>query len=236
MASFVFLVFTISTNAANLPDFPFVVSPGDAKQAVKPDIATININVLAFDKDSSKALESANMASKSVIDLLKKYDININQLEAGDIQKSTTRQRDSNYKSLEILGYEVSRNITLKLIDLSYYSELMNDLVSINNVSGAQTQFDASNRKEIKLELIQQAGRDAKDNATQMAHALNSKVHSVFSISQGSNFDGLYASFSAPPNPQHRTLEFRRTVADITMFIPESIEISQHINVVFRLK
>jgi len=164
IVSLVFLVFTISANAANLPEFPFVVSEGEAKQEVKPDMASININVPAFDKDSSKAFDLANQVSKSVIDLLKKYEFSDKQLIAGDIQKTL------------------------------------------------------------------------KDNATQMARALDFKIHSVFSISHRVDYNGLYASLSAPENPQHRTLKFRRAKDDVAMFIPETIEISQYINVVFRLE
>ena len=236
IASLIFLLSTISSNAANLPDFPFVVSTGEAKQEVKPDIATISINVLAFNKDSTQALELANLASKGVIELLKKYDISTNQLEAGDIQKSTTRQRDKNYVSTDILGYEVSRNIKLKLIDLSYYSELMNDLVSIDNLSGMQTQFDVSNRKEIESQLIQTASKDAKDKAGKMARGLDSKIHSVYAISQASNFDGFFATFGASSYSQAEIQALYRSVRSVALFIPESIEISQHINVVFRLK
>jgi len=234
---FTFLIFTTITNASNLPDFPFVVSTGIAKQDVKPDIATININVLAFDKDSIKSLDLANIASKGVIDLLTKYKINIKQLEAGDIQKSTKRNRDKDYNQLEILGYEVSRNIKLKLTDLSYYSELMNDLVSIDNVSGMNTQFDVSSRKKIESKLIKAASKNAQDKATKMAHGLNSKIHSVYAISQASNFDGFFATFGASSySPESAYAMRQRMARNVAMFIPESINISQNINVVFRLK
>lgn len=236
LTSLIFLAFTIACNAANLPDFPFVVSTGMAKQDVKPDIATININLLAFDKESIKALQSANIASKGVIDLLKKYSINVKQLEAGDIQKSTTRHRDKDYNTSGILGYEVSRNMTLKLVELSYYSELMNDLISINNVSGMQTQFDVSSRKEIESKLIQTASQDAKDKATKMALGLGTKIHSVYAISQASNFDDFFATFGASSHSERALYAMRSRMTNIALFIPESINISQHINVVFRIK
>ncbi len=234
---FVILIMLSITNilyAGDLPDFPFVVSVGVAEQDVKPDIATITINVLAFNKESSKALETANIASEKIIKLFSKYDIDIKQLEAGNIQKSTKRQKNNNYKQLEILGYEVSRNLTLNLIDLSNYSELTNELVSINNTSGMDTQFDSSNRKQVESELIQIASINAKDKAKKMANSLGNKIHSVYAISQTTDFNDVFGALGTLSLP--RALNFEMSSLKMQLFIPDSINISQRINVVFRLK
>jgi len=125
----------------------------------------------------------------------------------------------------------------LKLTDLSYYSEIMNDLVSIDNVSGMHTQFDVSSRKKIESKLIQTASKNAQDKAAKMAHGLNSKIHSVYAISQASNFDGFFATFGASSYSERvMHARARRIAGNVAMFIPESINISQNINVVFRLK
>ncbi len=237
---FIFLAVSNISNATNLPDFPFVVSTGVAEKDVTPDIATININIQAFDKESSLALKAANIASKNIIELIKKYNIDINQLEAGDIQKSTTRQRDNNYNQLEILGYDVSRTITLNIINISQYSNLMNDFISINNVSSLNSQFDHSDRVEIESELIDLASENAKASAKQMANSLGNKIHSTYAVSQASNFDSFFATFGASSYSNVRKNKMKRfddaESGNVAMFIPKTINISQHINVVFRLK
>jgi len=126
-AIIIFLAIVSLVNASELPDFPFIVSTGVAEKDVTPDIATISINVHAFNKESAVALKTTSIAIDKIVELLKKYNIDIRQLEARNIQKSTTRKRDDNYNQLKILGYEVSRHLTLSIINLSQYAEIMAD-------------------------------------------------------------------------------------------------------------
>jgi len=46
------LLFSQSIFAANLPDFSFVVSVRKSEKDDKPNIATIQLGVMAFDKES----------------------------------------------------------------------------------------------------------------------------------------------------------------------------------------
>jgi len=234
---FFILIISNLVYASDLPDFPFIVSTGVAEKDVTPDIATIGINVHAFNQESSLALKSTNVASDKIIKLLKKYKIDISQLEAGDIQKSAIRQRDDKFNQLNILGYNVSRHLTLNLVNLSKYAELMNDLVSINNVINLNSQFNHSNRDVIESELVILASKKAKDSAKQIANSLDKEIHSVYAVSQISNFDNFLATFGASAysiEAKHREdYSFNEEAA---MFIPKAINISQHINVVFRLK
>jgi len=127
-------LFSSVSLSANLPNFPFVVSAGHAEQKVKPNEAVIRIRLVAFERESKNALEKVTKASNEVTNVLKKYSIDLNQLEASNLEKSTTRERGKNYKDLEVLGYEVARSLTLKISKLDRYSGLMNDVVAIDNI------------------------------------------------------------------------------------------------------
>ncbi|ABD82346.1 SIMPL domain-containing protein [Saccharophagus degradans] len=231
-----FLLLCQSVSGANLPDFPFVVSVGSSEQDVKPNIATIQLGVMAFEKDSDLALKTVNLASTSVIGVLKKYGVPVGNVEASDIEKSTKRKRDSDYNTLDVLGYEVSRSITVKLENLSKYSELMSDLVAINNVSGARTAFDISNRKEIEAKLMETASKDARDKAEKMAISLGTKIQSVYAISQASNFSEFFATFGARSEQIMADMAYREGSYNTVMFVPKSINVKQGVNVVFRIK
>lgn len=221
---------------ANLPDFPFVVSVGIAEQDAKPNIATIQLGVMAFEKESDLALKNVNLASTTIMDVMKKYGVPIGNIEASDIEKSTTRKRDSEYNTLDVLGYEVSRSITVKLENLSKYSELMSDLVAINNVSGARTAFDISNRKEIEADLMQIASKDAREKAEKMAESLGTKIQSVYAISQASDFSEFFATFGARSEQIMADIAYRDGSYNTVMFIPKIINVKQGVNVVFRIK
>jgi uncharacterized protein YggE len=230
------LLFCQSAFSANLPDFPFVVSVGSSEQDVKPSMATIQLGVTAFEQESDLALKNVNLASSSVMGVLKKYGVPVENVEASDIEKSTKRKRDSEYNTLDILGYEVSRSITVRLENLSKYSELMSDLVAINNVSGARTVFDILNRKEIEEKLMEIASKDARNKAEKMAESLGTKVQSVYAISQASNFSEFFATFGARSEQIMADMVYSEGSYNTVMFVPKSINIKQGVNVVFRIK
>ncbi|MEL0067151.1 MAG: SIMPL domain-containing protein [Gammaproteobacteria bacterium] len=226
---------TIGMNAANLPDFPFVVATGEAERDVKPDLATVTINILSFDKESAAALDQANAASEHIISLMEKYEIDINKLEAGNLNKSVSRNR-INFKDVDILGYEVSRNLMLELDELSNYSDLMNEIVATQNVSRVETEFDASNRKNIEQELLEEASRDARDQAKVIVRSLDAKIHSLYAISKANNFNQFLGTFGAVSYSSLNFQMSRDNRRPTDMFIPDTISIGQSIHVVFRIK
>lgn len=87
----ILLGFPLCSLATDLPSFPFVVAVGSAEAEVKPDEATIELRVMAFDKSSSVALELANKAVDSVAKLANEYGVDQSNIEATDFEKSTTR-------------------------------------------------------------------------------------------------------------------------------------------------
>lgn len=228
---------SVGTLAADLPSFPFVVANGTAEKKIKPDMATIHLSILAFDKESDQALKTVNDTTTKVTDILTKSGVGKDKIEATDINKTTTRKRDAEFNGLEILGYEVSRSMIIKLDNLSQYSDIMGNIIATNNVSGVRADFDVSNRKAVEAELIAMAGTDAKEKANAMANGLGTKVQSVYAISQVSAFGDFVADFGAG---SMKTMAFRTAEGagnyETIMFAPETITVEQTINVMFRIK
>jgi len=229
------LLISLGAAAADLPNFPFVVANGVAEKKIKPDMATVHLTVTAFEKESDLALKTVNLTTTQVSDILTKHGVRKENIEATDINKSTTRRRDPDFNALEILGYEVTRTMTIKLDNLAQYPEIMGNVIATNNVSNVRAEFDISNRKEVEAELIAEAGVDAREKATAMANGLGSKIQSVFAISQVSSFGDFVADFGAG---SARTMAFKTADGgyQTTMFAPETITVGQTINVMFRIK
>jgi uncharacterized protein YggE len=228
---------SVGALAADLPKFPFVVANGSAEKKIKPDMVTIHLSILAFEKESDQALKTVNDTTTKVTDILTQHGASKDKIEATDINKTTTRRRDAEFNGLEILGYEVSRSMIIKLDNLAQYSEIMGNLIATNNVSGVRAEFDVSNRKAVEAELIAMAGADAKEKANAMANGLGTKVQSVYAISQVSSFGDFVADFGAGAM---KTMAFRTAGGsgsyETIMFAPETITVEQTINVMFRIK
>lgn len=223
------------THAADLPDFPFVIASGHAELKVKPDTATVYVQVLAFDQNSDKALSQLHRATSQIMEKLKVHGIALEQLEASDLRKETKRHRTDSNQTTEILGYEVSRDLIITLHDLRVYPELMRDLAFLDHTSSVFTLFDSNKRKEMERELSQVAGKNARENAEAAAKSLGSSVHSVYAISQSTNFNELFPGVGSYGSRQ--AMAFRYSDHEqLKLFAPETIDIQQSINVVFRLK
>ncbi|WP_193162458.1 SIMPL domain-containing protein [Microbulbifer hainanensis] len=220
--------------ANSLPDFPFVVATGTAKEDVKPDNATVHINVTAFSDSSETALQQVNTATDKIVALTQKLKIPKEKLEAHDLEKSTKRRRDEDHRALEILGYEIERTFQIHLEGLDQYAELMNGLVAIDNISSMGTQFDVQQRKAIEERLTRKASENARHRAELMADSLGVKVKSVYAVSQDSGFDYMFRGIGAD-SPRYAMLASPGPAGNVAMFVPESIQVAQQINVVFRL-
>lgn len=223
--------------AADLPNFPFVVANGSAEKKIKPDQATVHLTIMAFEKESDQALKTVNLTTTQVSDIVTKFGVRKENIEATDINKSTTRRRDPEFNALDILGYEVTRSMTIKLDNLAQYPDIMGNLIATNNVSGVRADFDIADRKAVEAELIAAAGVDAREKATAMANGLGSKIQSVYGISQVSSFGDFAADFGggAMKNFAMRSVAGMESYETI-MFAPETITIGQTINVMFRIK
>jgi Uncharacterized conserved protein len=226
---------SLGATAADLPNFPFVVANGSAEKKIKPDTATVHLSIMAFEKESDQALKVVNVTTAQVTDILTKHGVRKESIEATDINKSTTRRRDPEFNALDILGYEVTRSMTIKLDNLAQYPEIMGNLIATNNVSGVRADFDIADRKAVEAELIAAAGADAREKATAMANGLGSKIQSVYAISQVSSFGDFVADFGAG---SARTMAFKTAAGsyETIMFAPETITVEQTINVMFRIK
>lgn len=229
------LLYLPTTFASGLPAFPFVSVVGVSEQDVAPDIATLHIHLEAFDQHSDVALQQVNSASQKVIDAMGRHNIALKNLAASDIHKAAHRERSDRYVDLKILGYEVSRRMTLTLENLDNYSALMASLAALDNVTDLRTQFDVSSRAEIEATLIKQASIDARRQADQLASGLSTQVKSVYAISQKNDFGNLVASFSASPAMLY-DLQSPNRAGTTAMFAPKSIAVTQVVNVVFKLK
>lgn len=227
------MMFAADVLATDLPNFPFIVTAGSASREVTPDEAVISVSLLSFDEDPDKALNTLSKAFDSSLAVLKEFQIPISAVEASDLRRSTTRARNENRQSLQVLGYQISRSIHVQLNNLSNYSELAEKLSALPNLSSFEAAFDVSNRTEIEEALLLEASIKAVREAQITADAFGQKLDSVYAISEASNFGDFLATFGAQSYREYAELsDFRPSMK---MFVPEAIRIYRSINVVHRL-
>ena len=177
----ILLLSALSVFASEIPAFPFTVVNGEAKSKVRPDLVEIDIDLLAFDKSSEASLDTINQTMKLVIEVLQKNKIDLKVLEATDYYKKTIRDKVDG-KELEILGYEISRDISFRWKQIDKYPDLAAELVKIDGVSRVTSDFTVSNEDEVKLGLISDACEKAKKKAAALASGLGVKLGKPYAI------------------------------------------------------
>ena len=235
------LLFSIALkgHASPLPDFPFVTVTGESNRQVAPDIATIQLQVLVFNKRAKSAQMELDTTTNKLLQTLQDNEIDLNSISSEQVNKRTKRSRkNSSYEELEILGYELSRQFSIELDDLAKYPKLSTELLKMENVTGVSSRFDVSNKEDIEIELIAEAGSKAKTKAKLMASGLGVPLGQVFAINDTGSFQSFFATFGLQSEAYNyaRQEKFASTMAaPQATFIPEFIEISKRINVVYKL-
>lgn len=223
--------------AEDWPSIPFLVVEGDAFVEVPPEKATIELQVVAFAKESEVAVATIQQRVTRVLEVFEKFDIPRDAITSFSLRKNVHRARHENHQPLEILGYYVRRRIEVELSDISRFSDLIAELAGLDNVSNIDAKFDVIKRDDIEGQLTRQAGTDARRKAENMAAAMGVSVGNVHAISEtGFRFDGI--TYGLGPRlvySKPAKLASPRPYED-TVFMPATITIVQSLNVVFEIE
>ena len=226
-------VIGVTAHASQLPDFPFVFAHGRAETEVPPDIVTVSFRVEEFNENATNALEVVRNRSAELIALFAEHKIKKEDIVAYEIDKKSIRERKK-HNELKILGYEVSRRFSVTLRDLSHYEQFIKKLLSLKNVVNINAEFDTTDRKKIEVDLIAEAGRNAREQAELMAKGFGAQLGSVFAISQR-GFQHLATEFGVV-GYEHGVAYKERMKEEDFLFVPSTITLQNTVTVIFKLK
>jgi len=238
LAGFMFLLFSGVAMAAEFPSFPFVFVSGEAEQEAAPDKATVSFRVVVFDKDPDKALAAVTQRSAELMAIFKKYGIADEDVVAYEINKETVRERKDNV-ALGILGYELTRRMSVTLRKLDPFGGLMSEIVNLANVEKVKTVFDTARRKEIEAELFKKAAQKAREQAELLARGFGSQITHVQAIAASHvGFGGIGGEFGFEGTYRGYAVAAKAAMPEqsINVFVPHAIKLKASVSAIFRLK
>ena len=225
--------------AAEIPSFPFVFVSGQAEREVVPDKATVSFGVQVFNEDPDKALSVISERSAELMSIFGKYGIENADVVAYEINKETVRQR-KDYVALGILGYELTRRMSVTVRMLGKFDALMTQIVGLKNVTSIQTVFDTTKRKEIEADLFREAAQKTRDQADLLAKGFGSEIASVHAISSSQRgFGSMDSEFGMGPNYRGYGEPVPAGIAEqksMKVFVPNTIKLKEAVSAIFRLK
>lgn len=198
----VFVVLQIATNLdfVNQNDYNTITVEGDAEIFAAPDIATISFSVSAEDKELAAAQEKVDEVVSGAIEKIEALDVDKKDIKTTYYNsyprydyKRVCNQFGCEEGERELLGYEVSQSITVKVRDLDNVSGVLNEVGKLNvtNVSGPN--FDIEDRDALVQDARQEAIKEAKEKAKVLAKDLGVRLGKIVSFYEGGYGAPMYA-------------------------------------------
>ncbi|MGA7908540.1 MAG: SIMPL domain-containing protein [Candidatus Sulfotelmatobacter sp.] len=204
----------------------------DGKFEAAPDTAVIEFNISVQDDTSSAAYEHASREAEQVRKVLRDNGIEPKAANIGFFSV----QPAYDYKSSrpKLIGYRVTANVTLKLMDFSKIGPITQQLADAN-VSESQTlNYTLENIDEAKNKAVEDAYRRAHNSADAVARA-SGRTLGELSYASVDTFEPtrIFAPRMARPMA---AMANAAPPAPTEEFTPQNVTVTAHVNALFNLK
>lgn len=223
------------SHASPIPDFPFIVADGRVEREVPPTNSIVTFTVLEFAKTAEEATDTVQSTLIKVITALKAEGVTEKMIQAHDLDKSAARKRtEESYSDTNVIGYEVSRGVELKLPDLANYSKVLRALMTADHVSKVNSSFDTSDRKEVEAQLTGEACAKARKKADLLAKGAGVKIDSVYAVSDF-GFDSVGERFRIRSVLPDFVSSLGGEESSIPLFAPSTITLHANVYILYKL-
>jgi uncharacterized protein len=178
------LLFPLCVAASQLPDFPFVYVFGSAHRDIAPDSATISFRIKTYAEAAAPAYQKQSELAGAVLTVTEKLGIPPQDVSAESIEKSAVRRRDDRGTSYDIVGYEATRSVDIRVNDLKRFPDLIEFLYGSSNIEGIRAYFWRKDGSAILQELTNEAATAAREKGERLCRSFQRKLGVAFAISE----------------------------------------------------
>lgn len=174
-------------------DERFVAATGEGRVEVAPDIAWLSFGISARQPTVAAARDEVARGVARLIALARDTGLTDEQIATAALSVSPEFEWEPETRQRRLLGYVVSRQVTLKLTDIGRLGELTEKALGVGVTEASPATFDTSRRAELEAEALASATRHARARAEVMAGALGARIGAPLQLEAGGGF--------APPQP-----------------------------------
>lgn len=155
---------------------------GSASQNVTSDSASWYISFSTQQPTLKEGYAKINEDSKKVKDFFISKGIDENDIDYGQIGNYKVYKKASNgYSSTdELKGYDVSRSVIVKSKDINKLTDISKDVTELINqdidLTTGDVQYYVSDLDKIKVNVIAEASKNAKERAKSLVKGTNGKI------------------------------------------------------------
>ncbi len=242
------LVFLTNSFAQDLDKTPQIAVTGNAEVLVEPDEANISLDVSKTDKDLAVAKKQNDETTAKILEVVRRFNIPAQNVNIRNISveiknkiirdpKKPVYDEDGDLTGEKIfIGYEVSKTVGIKFLDLKKFEELFAELLKTGVTEVNSVSFETSKLRQYKDQARDMAIKAAKEKAAAMAEAIGQTIGKAIRITEGtiSNSSLNYSNNSVANN--FRSIPTTETVStSVGSFSPGTITVSAQATIIFIL-
>jgi uncharacterized protein YggE len=210
-----------SAQVTVVPDTSRVIHvTGRSTVSAKPDTATVGLGVFAVDPVAKKAKATVDQTIARIVQLARELQVPDTDLRTGAVNIAP-RYADE-YES-KMLGYQVTRTVTIVLRDLEKLDALLDGAVA----AGANSAFDVELSSSKQEQLRQQALEAAVDAAKAQAQAIVQRLGARL---------GAVRTINLEKAPVAVSYSVARVAANAAKFLPGDIKVDAEVSLTFLLE
>lgn len=152
---------------------------GEAEERVAPDMATLRMDVMTDDKEAAKARKEADAITSKALAIIRAQGILDADVDSTGLSISPKYRWIKATRVQELTGYQVSRSIEVRLLDLDRLGALLENLsdAGVNRVHPPQ--LGLVDDEALYQKALAAAARNARDRAEIIASTLGERVSAV---------------------------------------------------------
>jgi uncharacterized protein len=214
------------------PRDPVINVAGEGEASVAPDMAVLTLSVVRNGKTAADALSANSTAMNEVLSALKAGGIAERDIQTSNFsiypQYRHNEPKNGVMEPPQIVGYEVSNTLTLKVRDLKKLGGIIDQSVKLGVNQGGQIAFTNDDPAKAMEEARKAAVADALARARTLTEAAGVKLGRIMEISEN-------AVRPMPPQPMLRMAMAKDMAADSVPVASGENTYSVTVNVSFTL-
>jgi hypothetical protein len=224
-----FAAFTGPAMAQTTTNAPqrLIAMTGTGEVTAAPDMVTVSVGVVEIAPTAAAALSANTAKMTALMQALKQAGIADKDIQTTNFSVNPRYEFDQAKQTQNMVGYEVSNQVTVRLRKLGDLGGLLDTLVQAgsNQVNGIT--FGIADTKALEDEARKRATEDARHKAEVYAKAAGVEIGKVMSISETTSY--------RPPAPMVMARRMQADAAPVPIAAGEA-SVSANVDLVWELK
>ena len=176
----VLLILMLSLSSYVTADEGVIEVMGTAKVSVVPDMATFLFSIKGRGKELSSLKGEIDVKTATLVTFCKKLGVKTKKITSSEM----SIRPQYNYKTRLFLGYEVSRDIKVRLDELDRYPDLVNGAIDSGITTIKNIMLDTMDRDALTRKALVSAMHAARSKAEILAKASEVKLGKIMNVKE----------------------------------------------------